>query len=159
MRVLDISVGPDRVGVRLAFESGEPTRASECPGLADLVLSAFPGMGGHRCSTQSVRAFADELADTELAHLFEHVVLELMASAGSPRDLGGHTSWDFRVDGPRVYRVSLEYDDDLVCLGAIKAADRILRCMIQHGDSPDVKAEARRLESLRDRPAGSGQAR
>ena len=91
-----------------------------------------------------------------MPHLFEHVVLELMAEAGSPRSLKGETAWDFKRDGRGVFRVSLEYDDDLVCLGAIKIADRLMRFVLEGGEAPDARAEARRLAALRDWPVGGG---
>jgi hypothetical protein len=81
--------------------------------------------------------------------------MELMAKAGSPRTLKGETQWDFRRDGRGIFRVSVEYDDDLVCLGAIKVADRVMDYLMDGGACPDLDEEARKLNTLRDHARAS----
>ena len=155
MRVHSVTVCPDRVDVVVQVESARAMRTSLDETIAERALAVLPGLASHRCFNDAGRPFAEEIADTEVPHLFEHVVLELMAEAGSPRSLKGETAWDFKRDGRGVFRVSLEYDDDLVCLGAIKIADRAVRYILEGGEAPDALAEARRLEELRSWPEGS----
>ena len=76
-------------------------RTSDVPGAGTRVLAVLPGLRGHRCDNGRGATFADELADTELAHLLEHAALEIMALAGSPDTLRGRTTWDFPADGRR----------------------------------------------------------
>ena len=64
----------------------------------------------------------------------------------------GETTWDFRRDGRGVFRVSLEYDDDLVCLGAVKSADRLMGYMLDGGERPDIGVETARIAALRGVP-------
>lgn len=149
MRVHSVTVCPDRVDVVVKVEGAAEMRTSLDAEIADRALAVLPGLAGHRCSTGPERTFAEELSDTEVPHLFEHVVLELMAEAGSPRDLRGETAWDFRRTGNGVFRVSVEYDDDLVCLGAIKTADRLMCYLLGEGELPDVEAATEHLASLR----------
>jgi hypothetical protein len=152
MRVHSVTVCPDRVDVVIKVESEAATRTSLDSAVADRALELLPGLARHRCFNEGGRTFAEELADTEVPHLFEHVVLELMAAAGSPRSLRGETAWDFKLDGRGVFRVSLEYDDDLVCLGAIKTAGDIVGYIIRGGERPDVGAHAENLAALRGWP-------
>ncbi|MGB4440951.1 MAG: hypothetical protein WBJ62_01850 [Coriobacteriia bacterium] len=156
MRVHSVTVCSDRVDVVVHVETAEVMRTSPDDAIAERALSVLPGLAGHRCLNDAGKTFAEEIADTEVPHLFEHVVLELMAEAGSPRSLKGETAWDFKRDGRGVFRVSLEYDDDLVCLGAIKSADRLVRYILEGGEQPDARAETRRLAGLRSWPGGSG---
>lgn len=155
MRVHSVTVGPDRVDVVVHMEPAEALRTSASPAAPGRALRLLPGLAQHRCHNDDGLSFGDEVADTEVPHLFEHIVLELMAEAGSPRSLRGETHWDFKRDGRGVFRVSLEYDDDLVCLGAIKAAGPVVAYILEGGESPDVRAIARRLTGLRERPAGA----
>ncbi len=155
MRVHSITVCPDRVDVLVRVEAERMMRTSLDEAIAGRALAVLPGLADHRCFNDAGRSFAEELADTEVPHLFEHVVLELMAEAGSPRSLKGETAWDFRRDGRGVFRVSLEYDDDLVCLGAIKSAGRLIRYILEGGEQPDVRAETLRLTEIRSWPLGS----
>lgn len=152
MRVNSVTVCPDRVDVVVTLDRTEAIRTSKDNGIATRALDMLPGLARHTCLNAAEQTFAEELVDTEVPHLFEHVVLELMAQAGSPRSLKGETAWDFRRDGNGVFRVSLEYDDDLVCLGAIKAAGRVLGYLLDGGDRPDIAAERDNLASLRRWP-------
>ena len=157
MRVDRVTVLPERVDVLITVGGAETLRTSADERVSERAMEMLPGLGRHRCDNNQRRTFADEIGDTEVPHLFEHVVLELMALAGSPRSLRGETVWDFRRDGDGVFRVSLEYDDDLVCLGAIKAAGRVVRYVLDGGKPPDIGAEREDLLALRRVPATSGE--
>lgn len=152
MRIDAVSVTSDAVEALVVFDPGEPLRTSAHPQAVERALALLPGLRGHRCDNGEGRSLPDELADTEIAHLLEHAALEIAAMAGSPPTLRGLTSWDFRQDGRGVFRVRLAYDDDLVVLGALKAAERAVAwCVSGEGAAPDVEDEARRLRGVRRR--------
>lgn len=153
MKVHAVTVCPDRVDVVIGVDGEHMMRTSSTPGLTGRVLEILPTLEKHLCENPAGRSFAEELADTEIPHLFEHVVMEIMALAGSPRTLRGQTRWDFRRDGRGVFRVSVEYDDDLVCLGSIKLADQVMRHLLDGAEEPDVGSETARLRALRQRAA------
>lgn len=149
MRVTSTNIAPQLLEASLVFDPGEPLRTSEVPGLAAAVLEVLPGLKGHRCRNGAALGFAEELEDTELAHLVEHATLEVMAMAGSPETLRGATSWDFVADGPRTFRVCVAWDDDLVALGSLRCACAIVDALMRGENHPNVTAEARRLRGLR----------
>ena len=152
MRIERVTVGPERVDVVVVTaEADARRRVGETA--AARVLELLPALASHRCENHEGRAFVDEIAATEVPHLFEHVTLELMARAGSPRGLRGETSWDFRRDGRGIYHVSLQYDDDLVCLGAIKTACAMIGHVMDGAPAPDVDADILRLKGIRSRPS------
>lgn len=153
MRVSSVTVCEDRVDVIVDVGDAEAQRTISDRTIARKALELLPGLERHVCRNSEGRTFAEELADTEVPHLFEHIVIELMAKAGSPRSLKGETSWDFKRDGRGIFRVSFEYDDDLVCLGAIKAASKVMSYLTDGGEAPDTGAETARLRSLRAVPA------
>lgn len=155
MRVNSVTVCDDRVDVIVDVGDAEAQRTISDSSIASRALQLLPGLESHVCRNGDGRSFAEELADTEVPHLFEHVVMELMAAAGSPRTLRGETSWDFKRDGRGIFRVSFEYDDDLVCLGAIKAAAKVMGYLTEGGAPPDTAAETARLRSLRAVPVGA----
>ena len=92
-----------------------------------------------------------ELADTETPHLVEHVALELMALSGSPRSLGGATSWDFAANGKGVFQVEIDYDDDLVALGALERATALVNAMLEGADASRIDKDVDALRLLRAR--------
>lgn len=125
MRVRPRRGSRGRIDVEVRLRPDEPLRTT--PEVAARAVGLLPGLAHHSCENDAGRSFAEELADTEVAHLFEHVALELMAEGGSPRTLRGETTWDFERDGRGVFHVSLEYDDPRVCRRAIRAAAKVVR--------------------------------
>jgi hypothetical protein len=152
VRIERVVVEPEAVEAIVCFEPGEAQRTSEARLVGERALALLPGLRGHRCDNDRGLALRDELADTEVAHLLEHAALEIMAMAGSPATLRGETRWDFAADGRGTFRVRVAYDDDLVALGALKAAATAVGwCVSGRGPAPDVEAEARRLRGVRRR--------
>ena len=149
MRAEEVSVSPDRVEVRLVLDPDGPVRTVDVPDIDRRAKTALPGLIRHRCTAHARGLFALELEDTELAHLFEHVALELMVLAGSPRRLQGNTTWDFGRDGAGVFRVSLEYDDDAVAVGAVRFALDVMRYLTEGGVEPKIDEMTARLEQVR----------
>jgi len=149
VELTDLRAEHGALAARFAFGPGEPLRTSEIPGLAAAAIGALPGLRGHRCDNGSGLTFADELADTEIAHLVEHTTLELMAMAGCPTSLRGETSWDFATDGRGVFRVRIEFEDEAVAREAVGEALAIVGALTQAEAAPDAEAVARRLRTLR----------
>jgi hypothetical protein len=150
VRITSVTVGPESVEAVVTFDSDEPLRTSSFPGLPERALRVLPGLRGHRCDNGAGMTFPDEMADTEVAHLVEHVAVELMARSGSPSTLAGRTEWDFRTDGRGVFRVRLDYDDDLVAIGALKEAAGIVGWLTASAvPAPDVRAAVARLRAAR----------
>jgi hypothetical protein len=139
------------VCARVVFAPGEPLRTSEVAGLAAAAVAALPGLRGHRCDNGAGLTFADELTDTELAHLIEHAALELMAMTGSSPLLRGETSWDFGVDGRGVFLVRIECEDAPLAIGALESATALVRALTHGEVAPNMEAEARRLRATRGR--------
>lgn len=154
LRVERIQVSPERVEALVRVTDREFARTSSCPDLAARALDLLPGLSRHTCENGSAHGHVAELADTETPHLLEHVACELMALSGSPRSLRGETSWDFSEDGPGVYRVRLAYDDDLVCLGALRYGVDVVEWLLDpSGQRPDVPGVVAELALVRQREA------
>ena len=160
MELVDVSASADTVSAGVSFSPGEPMRTSEIPGLSAAALAALPGLRGHRCDNGAGLTFAQELVDTELAHLIEHAALELMAMAGASPLLRGKTSWDFAAEGRGVFRVRIECEDEALARGAFDSAWAFVRALARGDAAPNMEAEARRLRVARARegePEGLGE--
>ena len=150
MRIETTVIGSRRAELLVAFAPGEPLRTSEVPGSATRALGVLPGLRGHRCDNGVGTTFAEELADTEIAHLLEHAALEVMALAEAPDTLRGATSWDFARDGVGVFRVRLEHDDAATLEGAVAlAADVVAWAAGRRDEAPDVTTAVRALRRTR----------
>ena len=133
------------------------------------ILQLLPNLRNHVCvhTRAGGGTFGSELMGTELAHLFEHVVIELQAQAqceaaavaGGPQFIG-HTSWaeELAVTGPQghaLMRTTVTFADDLVALQAAKDAAGLLNwaCGPQvSAHAPDVAAIVGHLQDLDEPP-------
>jgi hypothetical protein len=146
-----VCVRRERIEATVRVADASALRTSDHPGSADRAIALLPGLSRHSCRNRSGRRFVDELSDTEIAHLFEHIAVELMALSGSPRTLNAETTWDFSTDGRGVFRISIEYDVDLVGLAALKEGASVTQWVLgERGERPDVDALVARLKALRD---------
>jgi hypothetical protein len=144
-----IDVGPKRIEALVRAQPGF-VRTSVAPGLPERALELLPGLTRHTCENGTAHGIVAELADTETPHLLEHVAVECMALSGSPRTLRAETDWDFARDGRNVFRVRLDYDVDLVALGALREGLRIVDWLLCiDAERPDVDGVVNGLRAAR----------
>jgi hypothetical protein len=144
-----IDVGPEVIE---AVVRAEPALActSASPGLAKRAVELLPGLRRHTCENGSCHGIVGEMAHTETPHLFEHIAVEFMALAGSPRSLRAETVWDFARDGLHVYRVRLAYDHDLVALASMRASISMVDWLMGVlPERPDIDAIVSSLQAAR----------
>lgn len=111
------------------------------PGFNDRLMSWLPTMIEHRCTIGERGGFFQRLRDgTWLGHILEHVTLELQTLAGTPVGFGKAREMSERG----VYKVVIEYKDELVGRECLKTAHRLLMAAI-NDDPFDVTAEIERL--------------
>lgn len=152
LAVRRIEVGENSLEAVVFVTDQSYLRTSHSRDLPERAVGLLPGLRRHTCDNDAELDFVRELRDTESAHLLEHVACELMALSGSPRSLKGRTAWDFARDGRGVFRVTLEFDDDLVAMGALDEAVRVVEWLLageDGGAAPDVDAVVARLARLR----------
>jgi hypothetical protein len=149
LRVEQVEVGPERVEAVVRVVDERHMRTSSSPGVSRRTTAALPGIVRHRCECGASHGIERELADTETPHLLEHVALELMVLAGSPRTLRGDTRWDFARDGRGAFRVALDYDHDLVALAALKEGARLVDTLLAGDRIPDIEPIVEGLRALR----------
>lgn len=94
------------------------------------ILELHPNLRNHVCVNGKGGTFGDEIVGTELAHLFEHLIIELQAQAGCS-NATGHTSWldELAETAPRGYalmRTTVTFENDFVALQAAKDACAII---------------------------------
>lgn len=114
---------------------------------ASRILELLPNLANHVCvNGAGVGSFGDEIVGTELAHLLEHVIIELQGKAApEDRQLAGHTSWleELDVTAPQGYalmRTTVSFANDFVALGAMNCAIEIVAWAFEPDadDMPDV---------------------
>ena len=114
-------------------------------------VQLLPALSEHRCSVGERGGFFQRLErGTYLAHILEHVVLELQNLAGT--EVGFGKTRMTSIDG--VYRVAIEYQFEELALAALEAG-RALCLAVVHDRPFDVAAavEQLRVTARARRPA------
>ncbi|MCU0835705.1 MAG: cyanophycin synthetase [Chromatiaceae bacterium] len=118
--------------------------SDEIPGFNERLKTWLPSLIEHRCSVGERGGFFQRLErGTYMAHILEHVTLELQTLAGSPVGFG--RARETKVDG--VYRVAIEFDEEPLARACLTAARTLLLAAVE-GAPFDVAAELGRLRGL-----------
>ena len=142
-----VTVGPRTLEAEVALSPSAPVMTSDDPAGTELVLGLMPHLADHLCLGDTAPSFGDVIAQTELAHLLEHVTVELLAQTDVAGDISsGQTT---QLD-EGLYQISLACPDDVLVAGALSSAVWILQWAYSGGGDPqpDVQAIASGLADL-----------
>lgn len=152
MKVVEI-LFYDRNRVKLVVEMSDPNRYSteHAPHIPRLLFKLFPHLAKHRCDNDNGYTFRKESRATEIPHLFEHLIIELQGQVQKSRILKGETQWNWRIDPRGRFHVYVDYENEMLVLGAIRLAERIINALDdRHADDISIEAEIEKLGDLAD---------
>lgn len=142
-----VTVGPKNLEAIVELAANAPVMTSEDLEGTTRVWQVMPELRDHVCLGDESGVFGDVMGDTELAHLLEHVTVELLARTDVAGDIAcGQTS----EVGERTYKIVLKCIDDVLVVGALSSAAWIMQWAFSGGGEPvpDVDAIARGLVEL-----------
>jgi cyanophycin synthetase len=114
------------------------------PGFNDRLMSWLPTMIEHRCSVGTRGGFFERLRrGTYLAHILEHVTLELQSLAGT--EVGFGRARETAEEG--VYKVAIEYTEETLARACLEKGRELVMAAV-HGHNFDVAAEVQKLKEL-----------
>ena len=134
-----VTIGPRALTAVVELAPSAPLMTSENPEATELVLDLMPALADHVCLGDAAPTFGEVAADTELAHLLEHVTVELLAQT----DIAGDVSSGRTIQtDERTYEVTLSCVDDVLVAGALSSAAWVLQWAYSGGGDPrpDVAA-------------------
>ncbi|MGE5654368.1 MAG: cyanophycin synthetase, partial [Bacillota bacterium] len=131
-----------RMVLRLEHLADQPTTAY--PGFNDLLLKTLPGLTQHSCSRGYPGGFAERLREgTFLAHVIEHVAIELQDLLGVPSRYGKTR----RSLIPGTWEVVFEYQAKEGALAAAELAVEIVESALR-GQTVDLSPHLTRIKRL-----------
>ena len=142
-----VVVGPRKLTATVVVAANAPLRTVEDLEATTRIWQLMPQLRDHVCLGDSSESFGDVMGDTEIAHLLEHVTVELLARTNIAGDI---TSGQTAEVGERTYEISLTCTDDVLVTGALSSAAWIMQWAFAGGGepSPDVDAIAGGLVDL-----------
>ncbi|MDX1948496.1 MAG: cyanophycin synthetase [Pirellulaceae bacterium] len=115
------------------------------PGFNERLMSWLPTMIEHRCSVGERGGFFQRLhRGTYMAHILEHVTLELQTLAGS--NVGFGRARETNTDG--IYKVAIEFIDETLARAAVDTGFRLIQAAVS-GEAFDIAAEIERLRAIK----------
>ena len=144
-----VTVGPKSLTARVRIATGAPLMTSDDLEGTTRVYRLLPHIIEHICLGDSGETFKDVMGDTEIAHLLEHVTVELLAQSDIAGDVTCGRTWAV-ADERRTYDVEFPCPDDVLVVGALSSAVWIIQWAFTGGGDPepDVKATVQGLVEL-----------
>ena len=142
-----VSVGPVNLDALVEVLPDAPYFTGDDPAGTDRVMSLLPDIAAHLCLGDASERFGAVVDDTELAHLLEHVTVELVARTGLGGEIqSGRTT---RV-GKDSFVIRLACPDDVLVCGALSSAVWILEWAYSGGGepAPDIDSVVRGLRDI-----------
>ncbi|MBI3947114.1 MAG: hypothetical protein HY321_14410 [Armatimonadetes bacterium] len=147
MKILRIDFEDEKA--RITISMTRPFNTSEKPHLARGLFRLLPRLKKHRCYNDGNLTFQREAACTEIAHLMEHLVLELQAVTLCGRGIRGVTYWNWKEEPTGCFHVDVDAPHPGVALGAVALAWRIIRAVdARHPESINIEQELRTLRTI-----------
>ena len=144
-----VVVGPKNLTATVEFSAKAPRLTSENAEATERVLELLPGLSEHLCLGDADARFGLVANDTEVAHLLEHVTVELLALTNLAGDMSsGKTSL---VDSCRgLYEIILACPDDVLVAASLSSAVWLLNWAYgnQEDADPDINAIVSGLVAL-----------
>ena len=136
-----VAVAPQHFTARVTIANGGPLTTDEDLVGTTHVYNLLPEIVDHACLGDAGEKFRDVMGATEVAHLLEHVTIELMARTGLGGDVSCGRTWEVAGE-PRTYDVQLACPDDVLVASALSSAAWILQWAYSGGADPKPDVEA-----------------
>lgn len=134
-----VVVGPKNLEATVELAANAPLMTSEDLEGTTRVWQVMPELRDHVCLGDESGVFGDVMGNTELAHLLEHVTVELLARTDIAGDIAcGQTT----EVGERTYKITLKCVDDVLVVGALSSAAWLMQWAFSGGGNPRPDADA-----------------
>jgi hypothetical protein len=141
VEIKKVTVGPRDLDALVEIAPNAPLMTSEDIEATARVFHLMPELADHVCMGDSGRLFRDCMGHTELAHLLEHMTVELLARTNIAGDITcGRT---YPVAGnERAFDVVFPCSDDVLVTSALSSAAWILQWAFTGGGEPKPDVDA-----------------
>lgn len=153
-----VEIGPKNLVARVHLADGAPLMTGEDVEGTARVYRLLPHLAEHACIGDAGTTFKDAMGNTELAHLLEHVTVELLAQTDLAGDMPAGRTWVDEVDD-RTYEIELACPDDVLVAASLSCGVWILDWAYSGGEepAPDVRAIVNGLVNLIEGIEGEGE--
>ena len=136
-----VEVGLTNLKARVRLSDDAPLMTSDDLVATTRIYYLMPHIVEHVCLGDASETFKDVMGDTEIPHLLEHMVVELLSQSSESGEVtSGRT---FPVEGDeRSYDIEVSCPDDVLVMGALSSAVWIASWAYSGGGKPEPDVEA-----------------
>jgi hypothetical protein len=138
MALIDIErvvVSPRKLTARVRIADDGPLMTNEDIEGTSRIYYLLPGIVDHVCLGDAGETFRDVMGRTEVAHLLEHMTVELLALSNIAGDVPTGRTFSLE-DEPRAFEIELSCADDVLVAGALSSAAWMLDWAYSGGEEP-----------------------
>ena len=128
-----VTVGPESLTAVVRLANGAPLSTGDDIDATARIYKIMPQIADHACVNGRGDLFRDVMGDTSLAHLLEHVTVEIMARLGVEAVSAGNTA---PTGEPRTWAITLTCPNDALVLGALSSAAWMMEWAFSGGADP-----------------------
>lgn len=132
---------PDNMVAHVRIADDAPLMTSEDLEGTARVYRLLPHIVEHVCLGDAGETFRDAMGNTEMAHLLEHVTVELLAQTNLAGDMPAGRTWVDEVDD-RTYQIELACPDDVLVAAALSCGVWLLDWAYTGGGDPEPNVDA-----------------
>lgn len=136
-----VVVGPEYLTATVQLSDDAPERTSEDLEGTTRIYNLMPTIIGQACVGDVGSTFRDVMGDTELAHLMEHVAIELISRTDLADRITTGRTWPIDTIH-RLYSIQLTCVDDVLVAGALSSAAWIIDWAFTGGEGPEPDIDA-----------------
>ena len=137
-----VCVGPRYLTARVRVAEGAPLTTDQDLIGTTLVYNLMPEICDHVCLGDAGSTFKDAMPSTEIAHLLEHVTVELIARTGLAGSVSCGQSTHAHDCDERTFDIRLDCPDDVLVVAALSSAVWILQWAYTGGGEPEPGVDA-----------------
>lgn len=113
-------------------------KTNELPNTFDILKEELPSVLKNKCVNEKNISFSEEVKNTEIGHLFEHLFLELIWQA-SFKKMGcfkGRTAWNWKKEKKGTFNIYAEVKNlsDEKVFSSLEKAIKLLEAVIESGE-------------------------
>ncbi|MBP3884160.1 MAG: hypothetical protein J6D54_04380, partial [Olsenella sp.] len=141
IEIQKVEVGLEYLTARVRIADGAPLMTSDDLQATTRIYNLMPHIVDHVCLGDAGETFRDCMGATEVAHLLEHMTVELLAQTNIAGDITSGKTYPVS-DDPRAFDVQLSCRDDVLTVGALSSAAWVADWAFSGGGDPQPDIEA-----------------
>ncbi|WP_308615400.1 hypothetical protein [uncultured Enorma sp.] len=147
--IMKITIDAKKLRARVLVNPGMPVMTSEDIEATARVYYLAPAIAKHVCLGDAGREFQDCMGDTELAHLLEHLTVEILNETGLAGDISCGRTRGVAGD-ERLFEIELSCPDDALTIGALSSAAFMMEWAFLHPEAaaPDFAGTVEALRQM-----------